>query len=69
VHFAEVNPMPKAGGKWNTYEITAKGRQITVMLNGTKTVELRNSLFAEGPITLQHGSGTIKFRKVAIRPL
>ena len=34
VHFVEVNPMPKAGGKWNTYEITAKGRQITVILNG-----------------------------------
>ena len=42
VHFAEVNPMPKAGGKWNTYEITAKGRQITVVLNGQKTVELHN---------------------------
>ena len=26
VNFAEVNPMPKAGGKWNTFEITAKGR-------------------------------------------
>ncbi len=38
VHFVEVNPMPKAGGKWNTYEITAKGRQITVVLNGQKTV-------------------------------
>lgn len=34
VHFAEVNPMPKAGGKWNTYEITVKGRQITLVLNG-----------------------------------
>jgi hypothetical protein len=69
VHFAEVNPMPKAGGKWNTYEITAKGRLITVTLNGQKTVELHNGLFTEGPITLQHGSGTIKFRKVAIKPL
>jgi hypothetical protein len=69
VHFAEVDPMPKAGGKWNTYEITAKGRQITVVLNGQKTAELRNSLFAEGPIGLQHGAGTIKFRKVAIKPL
>ena len=69
VHFAEVNPMPKAGGKWNTYEITAKGRQITVMLNGQKTVELHNGLFAEGPITLQHGAGVMKFRKVAIKPL
>jgi hypothetical protein len=69
VHFAEVNPMPKAGGKWNTYEITVKGRQITVVLNGQKTSELHNGLFAEGPFTLQHGGGTIKFRKVAIKPL
>jgi hypothetical protein len=69
VNFAEVDPMPKAGGKWNTYEITAKGRQITVVLNGQKTVDLRNGLFAEGPFTLQHGAGVIKFRKVAIKPL
>jgi hypothetical protein len=69
VHFAEVSPMPKAGGKWNTFEITAKGRVISVKLNGQKTVELHNGLFVEGPFTLQHGSGVIKFRKVAIRPL
>jgi hypothetical protein len=69
VNFAEVNPMPKAGGKWNTYEITAKGRQITLMLNGQKTAELHNGLFSEGVITLQYGSGVMKFRKVAIKPL
>jgi 3-keto-disaccharide hydrolase len=69
VNFVEVNPMSKAGGKWNTYEITAKGRQITVILNGQKTAELNNGLFAEGPITLQHAEGVIKFRKVAIKPL
>ena len=69
VHFAEVDPMPKAGGKWNTYEITAKGRQITVVLNGQKTAELHNGLFAEGPIGLQHGAGVIKFRKVAVKPI
>ena len=69
VHFAEISPMPKAGGKWNTFEITAKGRQITVVLNGQKTADMQNGLFAEGPITLQHGAGVIKFRKVAIKPL
>jgi hypothetical protein len=69
VYFVEVNPMPKAGGKWNTFEITAKGRQITVVLNGEKTAELHNGLFTEGPFTLQHGAGVIKFRKVAIKPL
>ena len=29
--------MPKAGGKWNTFEITARGRDIMVVLNGNKT--------------------------------
>jgi len=24
--YIEVNPMPKAGGKWNTYEVTVNGR-------------------------------------------
>jgi hypothetical protein len=69
VNFVEVNPMPKAGGKWNTFEIIARGRQITVILNGQKTAELHNGLFAEGPLTVQHGDGVIKFRKVAIKPL
>ena len=69
VYFTEVNPMPKAGGKWNTFEITAKGRQITVVLNGQKTAELHNGLFEEGPFTLQYGSGVLKWRKVAVREL
>jgi hypothetical protein len=69
VKFVEVVPMPKAGGKWNTYEITAKGRNIVLALNGTKTVDTENGLWSEGPITLQHGAGVIKFRKVAIKPL
>ena len=69
VHHVEVDPMPKSGGKWNTYEITAKGRQITVVLNGQKTAELHSGLFEEGPFALQHGAGLIKFRKVAIKPL
>lgn len=69
VYFVEVHPMPKAGGKWNTFEITAKGRQITVVLNGQKTAELHNGLHEEGPFALQHGDGVMKFRKVAIKPL
>jgi hypothetical protein len=69
VWFAEVDPMPKAGGKWNTYEITAKGRQITVILNGQKTADFRSGLFVDGALALQHGSGLLKWRKVAIKPL
>jgi hypothetical protein len=75
VDFATVSPMPKAGGKWNTFLITAKGSNITVELNGQKTVELNDSKYPAGPFTLQFGNhgkepgGAIKWRKVEIRPL
>ena len=61
--------MPKAAGKWNTIEITAKGRHLVVVLNGQKTVDIRNGMFEEGHFTLQYGAGVIKFRKVAVKPL
>lgn len=63
------DPMPKAGGKWNTYEISAKGSRLILVLNGTKTVDIEDSKLASGPIALQWGRGTVKFRKVEIRPL
>ena len=69
VHIATVSPMPKAGGKWNTYEITAKGSRLTVLLNGIQTVDVQDSKFASGPIALQWGRGVVKFRKVQIKPL
>ena len=76
VNVAKVSPMPKAGGKWNTYEITAKGSQLTVVLNGVQTVNIQNSQHAQGPFALQFGSGpkdapggVIKWRKVQIREL
>jgi hypothetical protein len=62
-------PMIKAGGKWNTYEITAQGDRLVVVLNGVKTIETRDSKFAQGPVALQWGRGTIKWRKLEIKPL
>ena len=69
VKVAKVSPMPKAGGKWNTYEITARGTQLTLVLNGVTTVDVQDAKLASGPIALQWGRGTIKFRKVEIRPI
>ena len=69
VHIAAVSPMPKAGGKWNTYDITVKGKRLTVTLNGAKTVDIEDDKFASGPIALQYGAGVVKFRKVQIKPL
>jgi hypothetical protein len=76
VDVAGVDPMPHAAGKWNTYEIIAKGDTFTVILNGQKTVNGAHAdKFAKGRIALQHGkgvtdaSGIVKFRKVEIKPL
>ncbi|WP_316158102.1 MULTISPECIES: DUF1080 domain-containing protein [unclassified Bradyrhizobium] len=69
VDVSKVDPMPKAGGKWNTYEITAKGTRLTVILNGEKTADVDDSKHAAGPVALQYGSGVVKFRKVQIKPL
>lgn len=69
VDVAKVNPMPKAADKWNTYEITAKGDHLTVILNGEKTADVDDTKHASGPIALQYGSGLVKFRKVQIKAL
>jgi len=69
VKVAKVSPMPKAGGKWNIYEITARGNRLVLVLNGVKTVDVEDSKLASGPFALQWGRGTIKFRKVEIQPL
>jgi hypothetical protein len=69
VYVAKIANMPKAGGKWNTYEITAKGSRLTVVLNGVQTVDVQDSQHASGPIALQYGAGVVKFRRVEIKPL
>ena len=77
VNFAKVPvpPVYKAEGRWNTFDITAKGSQLTVVFNGTRTVDIRESKFAQGPFSLQFGNhgkqpgGAIKWRKVQVRPL
>jgi hypothetical protein len=70
VGVAKVDPMPKAAGKWNTYEITAQGSHLVVVLNGQKTVDAEDGKHnAGGPFALQYGSGVVKFRKVQVKPL
>jgi hypothetical protein len=78
VDVAEV-PVPlrnTAGGKWNTLEISAKGSQMAVKLNGVQTVSVQHDKLKNGFITLQYGpgvkgatGGAIKWRKVQIRSL
>jgi Domain of Unknown Function (DUF1080) len=69
VYVAKASTVLKAGGKWNTYEITAKGPHLSIVLNGVKTAEVDDSQHVSGPIALQYGAGVVKFRKVEIKPL
>lgn len=78
VHHAAVpHNKYKAGGQWNTYDITVKGNEVTVMLNGVQTAKLTHDQLKSGPIGLQYGTlppkgepgGAIKFRKVQIRTI
>ncbi len=78
VNFATV-PVPlthKAGGRWNTFEIEARGSKVTVKLNGQVTSVMDNGKFAQGPVALQYGPGVngaqggpIKWKSVRIRAL
>lgn len=72
VNVAEPLAQLTTGGKWNTYEISARGTHLTVTLNGARTVDTNDSQRARGPIALQYGAGAngagvVKFRKVEIR--
>ena len=70
VNVAKVTSMPKAGNQWNTYDITAKGGEFTIVLNGIKTVDgAKDAKLPKGRIALQYGGGIVRFRKVEIRPL
>ena len=77
VHHGKVLQPVKAGGQWNTFEITARGSRMTVVLNGIKTAEIDTVQSPSGPFALQYGTlppkgepgGIIKFRKVQVREL
>ena len=58
-----------AGGRWNTFDITAQGTKLIVIMNGMKTVDIDHKGHVRGPIALQYGAGTVRFRNVRIRTL
>lgn len=72
-------PVPivyKAAGKWNTFEITAKGTALSVKFNGVLTVNIQDGKLASGPFALQFANVAqgapgeiIKWPKVQIRSL
>ena len=70
----------KPAGEWQTYDIRLVGRQVTIVLNGTKVIDkgeiegLTAIAFdpdeAEpGPIALQGDHGPVEFRSIVVTPL
>jgi hypothetical protein len=69
VDVAKPMAMVNTGGKWNTIDITARGTKLIVVMNGMKTVDVDDKKYSKGPIALQYGAGTVKFKNVRIRTL
>ena len=69
VHLAAPSTVINAGGQWNSYDIRAQGSRLIVTLNGTQVVDVTDDQFALGPVALQYGAGTVRFRNVQIRSL
>jgi hypothetical protein len=69
VDVAKPASVVMTGGKWNSFDITARGTKLTVVLNGMKMVDVDDAKHPRGPIALQYGAGTVKFRNVRVRTL
>ncbi|MBY0270465.1 MAG: DUF1080 domain-containing protein [Burkholderiales bacterium] len=70
VNVASANGKYNAAGRWNSYEVHAKGSEITVKLNGVVTSSTSYAKTQAGRIGLQfNAGGAIKFRKLAVREL
>ncbi len=66
----EKVPTPKPG-EWNTYEITVKGQDYTVVLNGEQVNTYKGSRGSSGFVGLQNHDPTsiVRFRNVRIKSL
>jgi hypothetical protein len=56
-------------GEWNEYEITCKGGDITLVVNGHKANEGKNGNLTKGRIALQSEGAEVHFKDVVIKSL
>ncbi len=65
VHEQRVKP----AGEWNTYEITCKGRNVTLWVNGAVTNEWKSCQVPRGYAGLEAEGWRIEFRNVNVKLL
>ena len=66
---SKIKGNEKEPGKWNKYDITLSGGDITVLVNGEKVNEASGCALVPGKIGLQSEGGEIHFRTVRLIPL
>jgi len=59
----------KPAGEWNTYDITARGRTISLSVNGKVVSEYNNTEIMEGYVALEAEGYRIEFRNIRVKPL
>jgi hypothetical protein len=58
----------KPPGEWNVVEITAKGKEIQVRMNGHHTLRWQECTIAEGMVGVQSEFYNIEFRNLKFKP-
>ena len=56
-------------GEWNEYEITCKGGDVTLVVNGKKANEGKNGNLTKGRIALQSEGAEVHFKDIVIKSL
>ena len=56
-------------GEWNTYDMTAQGRTITLSVNGKVVNEYTQTEILEGYVALEAEGYRIEFRNIRVKPL
>jgi hypothetical protein len=59
----------KPAGEWNTYEITCKGKDISLWTNGAVTCEWHDCQVAKGYVGVEAEGYRIEFRNVKVKSL
>ena len=65
----KIKAAEKPPGEWNRYEITLKGGEITIVINGETVNQASGLDVLSGPIGLQSEGAEIHFRDIAITTL
>lgn len=66
-YFRMVDDVEKKFGEWNQYEITCKGGDVTLTVNGKKVNEGKNGNLKKGRIALQSEGAEVHFKDVEIK--